>query len=354
MNKFKFPPRIDFDHILRTRVSDYLKEHNIKETGNKIMQAKGLSIFIGMLAIYYGLVFQTESILMGFVMTFLLVQAQILIAFNVMHDGGHGSFSSKKWLNELASLSLEFLGASSSLWKQKHNNLHHTYTNIDGKDDDLDINGMIRLSPRQEKKPWHNYQHFYAPFLYGFLSLYMLFYSDFKKMITKKIGDTPLRPIGKTQLSLFVISKVFYIIYALVIPMFFHNPLVVIGYFLFSHFIFGLTLSIVFHLAHTVRETTFPTPDVNGTLPYSWVEHQLHTTSNFAQKNWFVTFYCGGLNYQVEHHLFHKISHVHYPRISKIVKETCEEFGKPYNVNPSFWFALKSHFSFLKLMGQST
>lgn len=351
MDKLNFPKRIDFDNILRNRVNEYLKEHNIKETGTKVMQFKGLICFVLALIFYISLVFFTESILSAFILTFLLIQAQILLAFNVMHDAGHGSFSTKKWLNELGALSLEFMGASSALWKQKHNSLHHTYTNIDGKDDDLDIGSLMRLSPAQERKPWHRYQHIYAPFLYGFLSLFILFYTDFKKMISKKIGTTPLRPIKKYETLIFWGSKILYVSYALILPMFFHNPLVVIGYFLFAHFVFGLTLSIVFQLAHTVKETDFPEPNEHGELPYSWVEHQLHTTSDFAPRNWFVTFYCGGLNYQVEHHLFHKISHVHYPRISKIVQETCKEFNKPYNVSPSFWYALKSHFGFLKMMG---
>jgi linoleoyl-CoA desaturase len=352
MDKVNFPPRIEFDNILRTRVTNYLKENEIKETGTKAMQFKGLAFFLSALMFYYFLVFQTTSPWVALGLTFLLVQAQILLAFNVMHDGGHGSFSSKKWLNELAAYSMEFLGASNALWKQKHNSLHHTYTNIDGKDDDLDIGKLMRLSPEQEKKPWHKYQHIYAPFLYGFLSLFM-FATDFSKMFKKKIGNTPLRTYTKRQLMGFLLCKVLYVSYTLIIPMMFHSPLIVLGYFLFGHFIFGLTLSIVFQLAHTVRETDFPAPNEKGDLPYSWAEHQLHTTSNFAPKNWLVTFYCGGLNYQVEHHLFHKVSHVHYPKISKIVQETCKEYNKPYNVSPSFWYALQSHFSFLKLMGRN-
>jgi linoleoyl-CoA desaturase len=353
MNKINFPGRIEFDNILRNRVQNYLKANNIKETGTKIMQIKGLFCFLTSIVVYLNLVFNTETVLGGLILTFLLIQTQILLAFNVMHDAGHGSFSSKKWLNEIGAYSMEFLGASNSLWKQKHNSLHHTYTNIEGKDDDLDIGSLMRLSPEQELKPWHRFQHFYAPVLYGLLSLYMLFYSDFKKMVTKKIGATPLRAYTKKELGGFLVSKTAYIAYALIIPMFFHNPLIVIGFFLFAHFIFGLTLSVVFQLAHTVKETSFPTANEKGQMPYSWAEHQLQTTSNFAPNNKLVTFYCGGLNYQVEHHLFHKISHVHYPKISQIVKETCVEFNKPYHVTPTFWQALKSHFSFLKSMGRA-
>lgn len=352
MQKINFPSRNEFDQTLRNRIDSYFKDNNIEQTGNYKLYLKAGSILLSVLFFYYMLVFQCDSVFMGFVYTFLLIQSQILLAFNVMHDGGHSSFSSKKWINEIAVKSMELLGSSSMLWKQKHNTLHHTYTNVAGKDDDLDVNGMLRLSPEQALKPWHKYQHFYAPFLYGFLSLYLLFYSDFQRVISNKIGDTPLQQYKKRDLTFFLTSKVLYLAYALAIPMIWHNPLVVIGYFLFGHFIFGLTLSIVFQLAHTVIETDFPVPNDKGQMPYSWIEHQIRTTCNFAPNNGLVTFYCGGLNYQVEHHLFHRISHVHYPKISKIVQKTCEEFNKPYHVSPSFWSALVSHFRFLKQLGQ--
>jgi linoleoyl-CoA desaturase len=353
MSKINFPGRVEFDNVLRTRVQNYLKDNQIKETGTKTMQIKGLVCFVASIILYLALVFNTETVLGGFILTFLLIQTHILMAFNVMHDSVHGSFSSKKWLNEIGSLSLDYIGASSNLWKQQHTSLHHTYTNIQGKDFDIDIGPLMRLSPEQKQRPWHRYQHIYAPVLYIFLSLYMFSYSDFSKFLTKKVGDVPLRSSTVKDHIFFWVGKIFYIGYALVLPMFFHNPLVVLGYFLFAHIIFGTTIAVVFQLAHTVRETTFPQADENGQMPLGWVEHQLTTTADFAPNNWFVTFYCGGLNYQVEHHIFHKVSHVHYPQISKIVKETCKEYNKPYNVTPSFWIALKSHFSFLKLMGQN-
>lgn len=352
MDKLHFPGRNDFDQIVRTRVNDYFTKNNIKQTGNSWLFTKAFISMFGIIITYLAIIFGHLSWYSALFATFMFVQFQILLAFNVMHDGGHQSFSTNKTLNKVASWGMDFLGSSSFLWKQKHNSIHHTYTNIHGKDDDIDVAGMIRLSPEQEHKPWHKFQAWYAPFLYGFLSLYLLFYSDFQRMITKKIGDTPLTDIKAKDVAFFSVCKIVYLLYSLVIPMFFYNYLYVVLYFLFGHFIFGLTLSIVFQLAHTVNETTFPVPDENGNMPFSWVEHQLNTTCDFAPKNSLVTFYCGGLNYQIEHHIFHKISHVHYPAISKILKQTCEEFGKPYNVNHSFFKALVSHFKFLHKMGK--
>lgn len=351
MNKVSFPSKSDFEQILRQRVEQFFKDNNLKQTGDFGLHLKAIFTFLGILTVYYFLVFQTSSMWTAIGLVFLLVQLKILLAFNVMHDGGHYSFSSKKWINDLAVRSMEFLGSSSFLWRQKHNTLHHTYTNVDGKDDDLVIGSMMRLCPTQKHYVWQKYQHIYGPILYGFLSLYLLVYSDFQKFISNKIGDTPLQKYSKKDLLVFILSKLFYVSYTLIIPMMFHSIWSVLGLFLFGHVIFGLTLSVVFQLAHTVTITEFPQSQEDGQMPYSWMEHQLRTTTNFAMKNPIVTFYCGGLNYQVEHHLFHRISHVHYPKISPIVKQTCEEFGKPYHYAPSFWSALKSHFSFLKQMG---
>lgn len=352
MDKLHFPGRNDFDQIVRNRVNEYFTKNNIKQTGNSWLFTKAFISLFGIIVTYLAIIFGHLSWYSALFATFLFVQFQILLAFNVMHDGGHQSFSTNKTLNKVASWGMDFLGSSSFLWKQKHNSIHHTYTNIHGKDDDIDVAGMIRLSPEQEHKPWHRFQAWYAPFLYGFLSLYLLFYSDFQRMISKKIGETPLTDVKVKDVAFFSGFKVFYLFYSLVLPMLVYNPLYVVLYFLFGHFIFGLTLSIVFQLAHTVNETNFPVPDEKGNMPFSWVEHQLNTTCDFAPKNSLVTFYCGGLNYQIEHHIFHKISHVHYPAISKIIKQTCEEFGKPYNVNHSFFKALVSHFKFLHKMGK--
>lgn len=350
MEKLHFPHRNDFDQIIRSRVNDYFKNNNIKQTGNSWLFTKAIIALSGIVITYLCILFGNLSWYTALFATFMLVQFQILLAFNVMHDGGHQSFSTKKWLNNIASWGMDLLGSSSFLWKQKHNNLHHTYTNVHGKDDDIDVAGMIRLSPEQPYRSWHRYQAIYAPFLYGFLSLYLLLYSDFQRFFLRKIGDTPISHLKVKDIAFFSFFKIFYFAYTLVIPMFFYNPLFVLLYFIFGHFIFGLTLSIVFQLAHTVNETNFPTPDEKGNMPFSWVEHQLNTTCDFAPNNPFITFYCGGLNYQVEHHIFHKISHIHYPAISKIIKETCEEFGKPYHVNKSFFLALVSHFKFLHKM----
>jgi linoleoyl-CoA desaturase len=108
----------------------------------------------------------------------------------------------------------------------------------------------------------------------------------------------------------------------------------------------------VFQLAHTVEETSHPLPNENGIIENDWAIHQLNTTVNFSRNNKLLSWYVGGLNFQVEHHLFPRICHVHYPEIAPIVKQTAEEFGIPYLEQQYFSKALKSHFAALERFGR--
>lgn len=118
------------------------------------------------------------------------------------------------------------------------------------------------------------------------------------------------------------------------------------------HFISGIILTTTFQLAHTVDGTSHPMPDEHGNIDNDWAVHQLNTTINFSRKSKVLNWYLGGLNFQVEHHLFPRISHVHYPAISKIVKATAEEFGVPYLENKTLMDALKGHLVALKKLGR--
>jgi linoleoyl-CoA desaturase len=196
-------------------------------------------------------------------------------------------------------------------------------------------------------------QHWYAPLLYSLLTLYLAVYSDWHKLVTGRIGQTPLMERKWTDVAYFLATKAVYVTYALVIPMLFHPVWLVLGVFFCVHALFGLTLSLVFQLAHIVEDLQFPQPDpANGRMATDWATHQVQTTADFAPRNWLATFYMGGLNFQVEHHLFHHVSHVHYPAIHHIVRETCAEYGVPYRCFGTVREAVGSHFRFLRQMGQ--
>ncbi|GAA5160300.1 acyl-CoA desaturase [Viridibacterium curvum] len=347
-----FAPRSEFFNTLKSRVDAYFTDNGVSTNGNALLYSKALLGYGLIIGGYISLVWGVSSLWAALVAGFLLAQGYIIVAFNVMHDGAHGSYSKKRWVNWLAGATMDVIGSSQMLWRQKHNLLHHTYPNIDGKDDDISIGALMRLSPNQRWYPWHRLQALYAPVLYAMLTMYLGLFSDFHKLISNRIGTTPLQQKAGWEIPWFIVHKAAYLGYTLVLPSFFHPFSHVVLAFVGVHAVFGLVLSLVFQLAHTVEGTDFPLPDAQRKMENEWAVHQMNTTADFAPTNWLATYYMGGLNYQVEHHLFHKISHVHYPQIAAIVRKTCDEFSVRYLCFPSVTAALKAHFKFLHRLGR--
>jgi linoleoyl-CoA desaturase len=124
-----------------------------------------------------------------------------------------------------------------------------------------------------------------------------------------------------------------------------------VGY-LIINITMGLTLSLVFQLAHVVEKTEFEVAEEKPkVIDTEWAIHELRTTANFAPGNKIVSWFVGGLNFQVEHHLFPRVSHVHYAALSKIVKEHCDQFGIPYHTYPKMRQAVASHIRVMKALG---
>lgn len=309
-------------------------------------------ILFWVIASYFLLVFFSNSLIMSVVTAFALAQGLALVGLNIMHDGGHGSYSKNKTINWFMSFTLDLIGASHVLWRQKHNILHHTYTNIDEVDDDIHTYGLIRLSPHQEWRPWHRFQSLYAFPAYGFLTMSWLMFSNFREILSGRVANNKLPPTRRGEVVLFFLTKAFYLGYALVLPSFLHPISHVLITFVGVHFVLSLTLLTVFQLAHTVEGNTFPEPEVGtGVIDNEWAIHQVETTANFAGTNKLATWCIGGLNFQIEHHLFPKVCHVHYPAISAIVEETCREFSVDYTSYPTVRSAIAGHYRFLKALG---
>jgi linoleoyl-CoA desaturase len=350
--KVSFPARADFHRELRKRVNRYFDEGNRSRAGDWRMFLKTVLIAVWLVGSYISLVFLANSVLTVVLSAFALAQGFVLVGFNVMHDGGHGSYSRNKAVNRLMAWSLDLVGGSQMHWAQKHNILHHTYTNIEGWDDDLETHGLIRLSPNQPWRPWHRFQHLYALPLYSLLTLSWIFYSDFQKFFSGRIGNYRLRKPSTGETASFFVAKVVYVGYALVLPLLIHPPLHVLAVFLFVHLILGLTISLVFQMAHTVEGNQFPEPEPEtGFIEDEWSVHELETTADFAPTNRLATWYLGGLNFQIEHHLFSKICHIHYPALSGIVRDACRDFEIAYTCYPTVRAALAGHFRFLRRMG---
>ncbi|BAV07849.1 linoleoyl-CoA desaturase [Filimonas lacunae] len=338
---------------LKKRINEYFTTTGKSTTGGIRLFSKALFLILAITYTYIQLVFFTPGVLASVGLCILMGLLVASIGFNVMHDGGHGSFSRSTAVNKVAAVTAEILGASHFMWNMKHNVIHHAFTNIDGIDDDIDAKPFLRMTSTQKYYKMHRFQHVYFIVLYAIFHLYWVLFSDYKKYFSGKIGEMPIKKMKPVDHLTFWGFKLVH--YAL----FFVIPIVVLGFstwiigFSIVSLITGFTLSIVFQLAHTVEHTEFPMPDEGGRLQDEWAVHQLKTTANFATRSKLVSWYVGGLNFQVEHHLFPKISHIHYPAINKIVKQACAEYNVVYVEYPRMSSAVISHVNFLRQMGKA-
>jgi linoleoyl-CoA desaturase len=347
----------DFFVTLNQRVNAYFKSNKIERTANSEMVIKTIVMFLIYLIpfsiILSGAVQNTWALLGLCVIMGIGIAG---IGLSVMHDANHGAYSSKPWVNNLLGLSLNFVGGHAMNWKVQHNVLHHTYTNIHDADEDISPRGILRMAPESKWLPIHKFQHYYAWFFYGLMTLVWVLSKDFVRLIKysregliKKQRSTPAR-----EWATMLISKAVYFLYLFGLPMWLLPVTfgeVLIG-FLVMHYVAGFILAIIFQPAHVVEGTEYPEPDAHGNLENSWAIHQLHTTTNFGQKQKLFSWYVGGLNYQVEHHLFPNICHVHYRNIAPIVEQTAKEFNLPYKNKETFIDAVVAHAVQLKLLSK--
>jgi len=345
-----------FFQRLREVTEAYFKENNLKKTGDHRLYWKTAILLTALVGLYTVLVFFTPtSVVLSLGLCALLGLVLASIGFNVMHDGAHGSYSSRKWVNEMMGHSLNLLGGSVHFWKMKHNENHHTFTNVEGMDDDIDIKPWMRVHADQPKHWFHRFQHIYGLLLYGLTYLFWVFFNDMKKYFTGKIADnTRMKPMSLKEHIIFWVTKIGYVGIFIVLPMFFAGVVpTLVGYGVMV-FVTGIFIAVVFQLAHVVEETEFVHPPTDGHhIEAEWAIHQVNTSVNFATQNKVWNWLFGGLNFQVEHHLFPRISHVHYPELNKRLKQVCAEFNVQYREFPTLRSALRSHLMHLRQVGMA-
>jgi linoleoyl-CoA desaturase len=349
--ELKFGATGGFQRVLRQRVDQYFQDTGQRPRDCPRMYLKTALVFAWFVASYTLLVFAaTWWSALPLVISLGLSLASI--GFNIQHDGGHGAYSDRPWLNKLMALSLDLLGGSSYVWGRQHNTIHHTYANITGHDSDIDLGFLGRLSPHQRRLKLHRLQHYYLWALYGVLPIKWQLYDDFRAVATGRIaGHRLARPKGWDVVT-FVGGKVVFFTLALVIPALLHPLWAVVLCYVLASFVQGLALSVVFQLAHCVEEASFPLPRAGtGRMEAAWSVHQVEATVDFARGNRLLSWFIGGLNFQIEHHLFPRICHVHYPGIAPLVEQTCREFGLRYVTQGTLLAGMASHFRWLRRMG---
>lgn len=347
----------DFFATLSQRVNQYFTANKILRTANGEMVFKTFFMFALYFIPYFFIISGIiTNIWLLFLLCLVMGTGMAGIGLSIMHDANHGAYSTSQWVNNFLGFSLNLVGGYSFNWKVQHNVLHHTYTNVHDVDEDISPRGVLRMAPGSQWKSFHRYQHFYAWFFYGLLTFVWVVVKDFARLsryqqdgLLKKFNTTPAK-----EWTILLLSKTIYVTYIIVIPTLL-LPVswwqVLIGFFA-MHYVSGFILAIIFQPAHVIEGTEYPVPDENGNLENNWAIHQMHTTTNFGRKHKAFSWYVGGLNYQVEHHLFPNICHVHYRNISQIVEDTAKEFGVPYKSKDTFFQAIVAHTRLLKTLGK--
>ena len=350
----KFASDAGFQKEVRRRVDEYLRDTGRRQRDCPRMYLKTAVILV-CLATFYGLlVFVAQTWWQALPLAILLGLAMAAIGFNVQHDAGHHGYSNRAWVNKLMSLTLDMVGGSSYLWHWKHAVYHHTYVNITGHDTDIELGALGRLTPYQRRLPFHRWQHLYLWPLYGLMVIKWHLYDDFHDVITGRIGEHRFpRPRG-SELAIFLAGKAVFLTLAFGVPLLLHSVWAVFLFYGVAAVVLGMVLSVVFQLAHCVEEAAFPLPRPGtGRIDNAWAVHQVETTVDFARDSRVLSWLLGGLNFQIEHHLFPRICHVNYPAIAGVVEQTCREFGVRYSAHKSFWAGLVSHYRWLRRLGNS-
>jgi linoleoyl-CoA desaturase len=348
----KFRTNSAFQLELRRRVDEYFRTSGHRERDCWQMYVKTAIMLAGLVASYLLLVFADNNWWQGALLAVLLGFVAAGIGFNIQHDGGHHAYSDYRLVNKLMAISLDLMGSSSYFWHWKHGVFHHTYVNVSGHDTDINLGILARVTPHQIRRAFHRWQHLYLWPLYGLLAVKMQFVDDLRRLITGRIGSHRVRRPTGWDLILLVAGKATFFAWAFGIPLLFHPVSAVLVYYGVAAVVLGTTLSVVFQVAHCVEKAAFPLP-LAGTerIEQAWAIHQAETTVDFARPSRVVAWLLGGLNFQIEHHLFPRISHVNYPAISKLVEQTCRDFGVTYAEHRSFREGVVSHFRWLRRMG---
>lgn len=348
----KFGRNNEFQAELRRRVDAYF-EHTGRPRRDVAQMYWKTAILLASFALFYGLlVFVANVWWQALPLAILLGLVVACIGLNVQHDGAHQAYSERPWVNKLMALMLDLIGGSSYLWYYKHVLYHHTYVNITGEDTDIDLGALARVTPFQRRLPFHRWQHFYIWPLYGFMAINWQLFGDFKEMIAGHMGGHQFPRAKGWDLVTFLVGKAVFFTLAFGIPLLLHPWWAVLLFYAVAAGVAGMVLSVVFQLAHCVEGAEFPMPhEDTAEIEHAWAIHQVETTVDFARRSRMVAWLLGGLNFQIEHHLLPRISHIHFPALSEIVEDTCRKYGVKFNEHPTFRAGLASHFRWLRKMG---
>lgn len=346
----------EFTKEVRKRVKNYFKENNISTKGNATLYFKAIILLSVYILPFVAILTIPTTYISAVFLAILMGIGEAGVGMSVMHDGAHGAFSSKKWINNLASATMFLMGSNTFNWKIMHNYKHHTFTNVFEHDGDISTKAVIRMSEHAPLKKYQRFQHLYAVPLFSLLTLVRFVADLFILLDLNKKGLTEEHKGKPTEeIVILVVTKIVYLLVMIGLPLLltpYSIGQIILG-FCIMHLVAGFIMATVFQLAHVVEGPSQPLPNEKGIIEKNWYVHQMETTSDFGRKNGLFSWYIGGLDYQIEHHLFSSISHVHYPKIAPIVEETAKEYGVPYHLQKNVFEAIGSNYKKLYELGRN-
>lgn len=339
-----------FPKVLRRRLDKFFADQNLSPKADPTMWVKiaaGLAVLLGSWVAIYA--FKPDSgkfvalyVVGGLAQTFLLL--------NIAHDSNHNAISSVPSINKTLNYAFDLCGINSYMWRILHHRGHHSCINLHGEDDALTGRGIFRFTPHEPRARWHRFQHIYALFFYAMFSLDYVFVRDFEAFFFPTHDYLKRTRHPPREYAILLAGKAFYFTYMLILPMVLlgKSPWLVAGAFVLVHLITGLLVSLVFQTTHTIDSTHFPSS--RSEFDNS-VYHIFATTADYATGNPVVSWLTGGLNHHIAHHLCPFVCHTHYAPLTRIVRDTAEEFGVPYRQNPTMTRAIRHHLLLLKQLG---
>jgi fatty acid desaturase len=296
-----------------------------------------------------------ETVLLGVLMATGWGFFTAMIGMTSFHDANHFAITHKPWVwNVVGTFHDFYLGNSMIVWINQHVLGHHPYTNIDGADPDIvtDTVDIRRIKWSQKWMPRYVYQHIYVPFLYCALGVKTRL-QDLYIIYSRQNANIRVNRPTSTQLFLIIAGKLTHCIYRFLVPWLFMPWTSLLLYNIAMEFVFSYWLALTFQASHVVSEVEWPKPDPKDLMVHrDWAEMQVATTQDYATDSWFWTVFTGALNHQTAHHLFPGVNQGHYPIITSILQQTCQEFGLSYHHIDSAWEAINCHFNHLKTLGQ--
>jgi linoleoyl-CoA desaturase len=338
-----------FSRLLNERADAVLGDAAAIRRGYRILWAKSALVLAWTVVSYLLLLEATTTAPAVIAASLSLGLAMAGIGFCIMHDANHGAYARSHIVNRLAAHSLDLIGGSSYVWRVKHL-AHHTYTNVADHDPDIDALPFARFEPTQTRRSWHRYQHVYMWLLYALVTVRWQAVTDFTFLARGSVGRSRFQRPRGWNLAGLVAGKAFFLVWAVLIPLSLHSPLHVLAVFITVSAVASLALTITFQLSHCLEEAVTLAPDGDAESP-EWHVHQVLSTVNFAPSNPMIRWYVGGLNHQIEHHLFPRVPHTLHPKLADVVRRTAIDCGMSYTSHPSTWTALRSHTRWLKQMG---